>query len=284
MADLARLPASRSEWSALLELGFERRGDRTIVNRRRHLGPLQIQRAFHPVGDEACHVYVLHPPGGVASGDRLELEAAVGAGARALLTAPAATKLYRSAGRRAFQSQRFTVAAGGRLEWLPPEIIAFAGAEAQVSTRVDLEVGAELIGFEILCLGRPAAGEAFDRGSITTRLEIWRGSDPLLIERARYDGGSNVMNDACSLGGLAVVGTLVCVGPACGDGRLDELRALLARIAPGETAWSELPGALVSRYRGASVERALQAFRAAWATLRDACFESAPSFPRVWAT
>jgi urease accessory protein len=284
VTDLAAAPPKRFEWPARLELAFARRGESTFIDRRRHFGPLRIQRAFHPPGDPACHVYILHPPGGVASGDRLELEATVGAGARALLTTPAATKLYRFAGLRASVSQRFVVASGGRLEWLPHETIAFAGAETRLQTRVDLEAGGEVIALEILCLGRPAAGEAFDRGSIETRLELWRDGDPLLIERARYEGGTGSLHSACTLGGHAVVGTLACVGPRPAESTLAELRGRLDEIAPGETAVTALPEALVCRYRGASVDRAQRALRTGWAMLRRASFGCDAAFPRVWAT
>ena len=45
---------------------------------RRHEGPFCIQRPFYP-GDGACHVYLLHPPGGLAAGDELDLDVDVGA-------------------------------------------------------------------------------------------------------------------------------------------------------------------------------------------------------------
>jgi urease accessory protein len=60
--------------------------------RRRHLGPLVVQRAFHPEADGTAHLYILHPPGGVAGGDRLEITAHVAAGARALMTTPGGAK------------------------------------------------------------------------------------------------------------------------------------------------------------------------------------------------
>src|SRR5260221_4470461 len=80
-------------WRARLELGFvPAGGGATALAHRRHTGPLAVQRPFFPQGPSVCHVYVLHPPGGIVGGDRLHLEAHVGGGAHALLTTPAPPK------------------------------------------------------------------------------------------------------------------------------------------------------------------------------------------------
>src|SRR5436190_12836373 len=111
-------PLVRS-WKARLELGFTAEGDRTVLSRKQHDGPLVIQKALYPEGDAVCHAIVLHPPGGIAGGDELELRASVAHGAHALLTTPGAGKWYRSAGPRATQTLHFAV--DGVLEWLPRE-------------------------------------------------------------------------------------------------------------------------------------------------------------------
>ncbi|MFN2317914.1 MAG: urease accessory protein UreD, partial [Gemmatimonadales bacterium] len=90
---------ARRRWSASLELGFQSRlgGGRqsTHLSLLRHEGPLRVQRPFYPEGAQGCcHVYLLHPPGGLVSGDVLRIDAAVGEGAHALLTTPAAAKVY----------------------------------------------------------------------------------------------------------------------------------------------------------------------------------------------
>jgi urease accessory protein len=271
-------------WRARLALVFERRGERSVLARREHKGPLGVQRPFHPESDGTCHVYVLHPPGGLVSGDSLELDVTVDAGARALLTTPAATKLYRRAQHGVHQVQRFSVARGARLEWLPQETIAYDGADASLVTHVELAEGAEFAGWELLCLGRPAITERFAHGRIAQQLELWRGGEPVLLERARYTGSSALLDAAPGLAGLPVVGTLVYVGLPRSEALIAELRALCARIAPREAAVSELASALVCRYRGARVEQGLQVFRSAWALLRSRAGAAPAVAPRIWAT
>ena len=92
---------SRTEgWQAGLRLGFRAGPRRTLLADRQRYGPLAVQAAFYPEG-VICHVYLLHPPGGVVGGDRLDMEVTLGKGASTLLTTPGATKFYRSARPRA---------------------------------------------------------------------------------------------------------------------------------------------------------------------------------------
>ncbi|MEF8735186.1 MAG: urease accessory protein UreD [Candidatus Accumulibacter necessarius] len=116
-----------------------------------------------PGRSAVCHAIVLHPPGGIAGGDRLEISVAA-APAHALLTTPGAGKWYRSGGRQAQQSLTVRVAREAVVEWLPQETIVFDGAEATMHSRIELAAGGVFCGWEILCLGRTAAGERFSYG------------------------------------------------------------------------------------------------------------------------
>ena len=88
--------AGPAGWVARLALRFEQRAGRTVLAHRSHEGPLAVQKPFYPEGD-VCHVYLLHPPGGVVGGDRLTIEIEVASDAHAVITTPAAGKFYRSA-------------------------------------------------------------------------------------------------------------------------------------------------------------------------------------------
>jgi urease accessory protein len=270
-------------WSASLSLGFSARGTRTVLTHRRHDGPLQVQRPFYPPGERACHVYILHPPGGVVGGDTLALRAQVEPGAHALLTTPAAGKLYRSDGAHAQLSQELNVADGAWLEWLPQETIAFDGAHAMSSTRVSLTGTAGFIGWEILCLGRPAAGETYAHGAFMQRFEIRRDGTPLWWERNAFTGGAPALHAPWGLAGRSVAATLVAVGRA--PRALAGLRELLhAGRAGGEFAVSQLREVLVCRYLGDSAEQARAGFIAAWRLLRPALWGVEATPPRIWST
>ena len=133
--------SSGDGWRARLTLAFARKGGRTVPVQRSHFGPLMVQSPFYPEG-AVCHMYLLHPPGGVAGGDLLQLDVVVGEGGEVLLTTPSATKVYRPAGKRSRINQSLRAKSGATIEWLPQETIVFSGADARSATRFELESGA----------------------------------------------------------------------------------------------------------------------------------------------
>ncbi len=275
-------------WQAELRLSFQREGERSALALREHRGPLRVQRPFYPEGDAVSHVVLLHPPGGIVGGDELAIDVRVGPGAHALLTTPAATKFYRSAGARALQTQVLHVAAGARLEWLPQETILWSGARARVSTRVELAPDARFIGWEVSCLGRPAAGETFVTGELEQRIELVRAGVPLLIERASYAGGGASLNAAWGLRGHPVIATLVCASATLDVATLELTRAALtgAQLTSQALVSASLlrPDLLVARYLGDSVEAARSCFSRVWQALRPSVFGRPASPPRIWLT
>jgi urease accessory protein len=276
-------------WQASLHLGFAKRGERTTLYRREHRGPLRVQRAFYPEACGVCHVILLHPPGGVVGGDRLQLHVQVDANAHALVTTPGASKLYRSAGPVADSTQNLNVAAGGCFEWLPQETIAFAGARAHLTTRVQLAADARFIGWEITCLGRPACGERFERGELSQRIELWRRERPLFVERAVYRGGGASLVAPWGLAGQPVVGTFLCAVPqlqqlALGDLARGALAASQAAAASDRVSVSCMGEVLVARYLGPSTERARACFTQLWQLLRSQLVGQPAITPRIWLT
>ena len=84
-------------WKAKLYLKFIEENNKTVLKNLLHQGPLQVQKAFYPDASGACHVYILHPPGGVVGGDSFDVKIEVAPNAKVLVTTPAAGKFYRSA-------------------------------------------------------------------------------------------------------------------------------------------------------------------------------------------
>jgi urease accessory protein len=277
------LPAQDLGWTAELSLEFAADDGATRIARRRHRGPLVVQRAFFPEGPAVAHVYLLHPPGGMVAGDTLGIDVTVGAGAHAMITTPAAGKAYRSGGERTARlRQRLQVRAGATLEWFPQETIVFDGARVDLGTTIDLAGDARFVGWEIVCLGRTAGGERMTHGVCRQRLDLSRDGRPLLIDRTRLDGGGALLAAPFGLAGQPVLGTMI-IAPAVDA--LGPLRDLAAAIpAPDRASVTAVEGALVCRYIGSSGEQARGYFAAAWSIARPLLCDRRPCPPRIWST
>ena len=266
-------------WAAHLRLAFVVRGARTVLGRCRRFGPLAIQRPFYPE-DDVCHAYLLHPPGGVAGGDTLNLECSVGPAARAVVTTPGATKFYCSNGPLATQHLALDVAAGALLEWLPQENIFFERANVRSRTHIKLAADAALAYWEIHCLGRPVNDIPFDQGALDSTLTVEREGMPILIERLRVNADNRL--DSTGLRGHAISATAV-FGPTRAA-MTECIRELTNAPGPGVSGVTRLEDFLVVRHLGPSSEHARQLFQTIWNTLRPDVSALAPCQPRIWRT
>jgi len=282
--------AAPGDWHASLSLSIARARGRTQLARAEHCGPLRVQRPFYPEGGQGpCHVYVLHPPGGVVSGDRLTLDVKLAPESHALLTTPGATKLYRAraahAACDATLTQRFHVASGAVLEWLPQETIAYDGARARLLTQVDRDPGATYAGWEIVCLGRPAAGERFAHGRLASELTLARAGQLGFFERGAYAGGDAVLYAPWGLAGQPVLATFVVAAESADASWVEAVREQVSPLArEGLFAATLVRGLVVVRYLGATAREARTLFEAAWAVLRPRYAGRAAVHPRIWST
>ncbi len=284
--DLA-LNAPRSQqdpanWAAHLDIHFAQRNERTKICHTEHYGPLRIQRPFYPEGNGTAHVYLLHPPGGVAGGDILSTQIEAGDDTHALVTTPAATKLYRSIGPRCGVEQQLTVRKGALLEWLPQETIAFRGARADLKTIVQLEDEAHFIGWELVCLGRPASGDRFESGHLTQRFEVWRENKPLFVDRLVLDAQGELRKAAWGLNNQSSVATMAITTED--DSLVSLIRHCLDLRAqgPGAFACTALSGLTLVRYVGDSIPECWATFVRIWEAVRPVLAGHAAVAPRIW--
>ena len=274
-------------WRGHLSLRYSRDGERTISHDR-HEGPLRVLQRLYPEGPGICHHVLVHPPGGIVGGDELDIEARLAAGTHALITTPGATRFYRSNGAHAAQRAVLHVADGARLEWLPLESIAFSGCLAGNRVEFDLAPEGEAIGWDVLALGLPAAGEAFTAGAFSQHLELpgrW-------LERGRIAASdARLLDSPLGLDGQRVMATAwFARGAPLDDARRNRLLgaardcAAASLLAPRCGITSPHESVVVLRALAARVEPAmtlLQQVRAAW---RRHAWGLEPNAPRIWQT
>ena len=241
-----------------------------------------MQKALYPEGDAVCHAVVIHPPGGIAGGDALELKVTVEPGAHALITTPGAAKWYKANGRVA--SQHVRLAVDGVLEWLPQEAIVFDAAEVRSSIDIDLTAHAAMIGWDIVVLGRRAAGERYSRGCFAQTIRLSIDGELTWIERTRIAGGDALLEAAVGLAGRSVFGCLWAAGPAVDAIDVDEVRVGLGELSAVAPVTRLAPGLLVARSLGASTGAVRTSLEAVWSELRPRVCGRAARPPRLWAT
>jgi urease accessory protein len=274
--------ARAGRWPAQLALRFERERRGTVLVRRSHRGPLRVLKALYPEGPEVCQAIIVHPPGGIAGGDVLDIAVEAGPAAQVQVTTPGAAKWYRSEGAYAESKLRIRASPGSVVEWLPQEAIVFDRALASVATRIDLEGDAVFMGWDIVSLGRGAAGERFTEGRLRQTFEVLRDARLVWCERALIDGGSPALQSGAVLGAAPVFGAMFVAAAALPDAALAACRA---RAPPaGDGAVTRLPGLLLARYRGQSAGEARMYFASLWQALRPRLIGRGAVAPRIWAT
>ncbi len=266
-------------WHAELELGYARFDDSTRPVQRRHKGPLRVQKHLYAEGPEVCQHIIVHPPGGIAGGDRLQIRASVERDAWAQLTSPGAAKWYRATG-PAYQTLDLSVAAGATLEWLPQETIVFSAAQAELSTRIELQGDARLFYWDLVALGRPASDERFDLGHFQSHLDIRRDGQLLWHERQRIVGGDGLLDSPIGLDGQPVFATLLATGEI--DSPLLERCRALPHAVRGDL--TQLPGLLVARCLASEALLARAWLIDLWRLLRPALLGREALPPRIWST
>ena len=272
-------------WHARLNLDYTLEAERSVA-RYLHQGPLRILQSLYPEGDAVCHNVLVHPPGGLAGGDTLDMHVSVGAGAHGLVTTPGATRFYRSEAGLATQQVHAKLEAGARLEWLPLEALAYNQCDALNRAVFDLAPGAEMMTWDITALGLPAADLPFAQGIFRQHLEI----PGVWLERGTISASdTRLMNSPLGLAGHRCMGTLVFAAGSAIDGARRE-RALACardllesselRLTAGATAPHKQ--VIVVRMLSPLTEPAVQVLRKIWAAWRHEMWGLAGSLPRIW--
>jgi urease accessory protein len=282
MTSRTPVPAA-SPWRAALDLQFARRADRTTLVSQRHTGPLLVQKALYPEGPATCHATVLHPPGGIAAGDSLDIAAALADGSHAVMTTPGATKWYRSGGPTAGQELKFALQGHSKLEWLPRESILYDNSRVSMGIDVELSADAKFLGWEILCFGRRASSEQWQHGSLALRTRIVRDGRTVWSERANLRADSGFLSSPVGLAGFSVSGTLLAAGIEVEATLLKRCRTILSQEDGSQAGVTFVPGVLVARYLGHSSEQACRWFTQLWTVLRPAVIGCDARMLRLWA-
>ncbi len=276
-------------WQAKLSFSVSVRpygdGTRSVLSNSEHLGPLRLQKPLWPEGWHPVHLLLLHPPGGLAGGDQLHLQGKFEPGTHCLVTTPGAGKFYKADLASRFHAI-FEVDEAG-LEWLPQETILQAGTQAFSDFEFKLSRDARVIASEVLVLGRKDFGEKFSHGEYKQSLSIRREGRLIFNDTTLWK--ADYLLQSVSMNQHHVSAFFWAARPdAWHEDEVAALEALLDTIC--NTGGSVcgvsqvVPGLLLLRALGSSVEAVRRVTHQAWAHLRPQIFQRQARLPRIWNT
>jgi urease accessory protein len=217
------------------------------VTRRREVheaGSLRVR--FPSPEDEGLSAVLVNTAGGIAGGDRFDIDIACAGDARLTVTTAAAEKIYRADGPAAALNVVLKAEGHSHLSWLPQETILFDRTRIHRRFEIDLSEAASLLLCEIVVFGRLAMGERMREGEFFDRWRLRRGGKLVFAENIRLDGdiGAKLASPAIAKDGVAI-GTALIVP---GDEALVERIRELAPSFGGEVGISAWNGFAMARF------------------------------------
>ena len=245
------------------------------ATRRRELhesGSLRVR--FPSPEQKGLSAVFVNTAGGVAGGDRFDIDIVAADGAHLTVTTAAAEKVYRSHGPEAQVNIALRAGADARLAWLPQETIVFDRARVARRIDIDLSPTASLLLCEIVVFGRAAMGETMTHGSFIDRWQMRIGGKLVFAETVRLDGNiaGKLARRAVANGGVAIGTALIVPG--------DEV--IVERVREASEAYGAEVG--ISAWNGFAIARFCAQDAAKLRTDMMKVLErvSPSGLPRIW--
>ena len=291
----------KNKWLASLFLEFAIKSNVSQLVKTSRRGPLNVQKAFYPEGKDCAHVYLLHPPAGIVSGDELNIEICIQDSAHALITTPGANRFYRARTNLAIgdskqtQISNINVLGKGICENFPLETIVYEGADAINQLDLQLSSQAHYIGWDISCLGLPAAGQPFKKGRFTQLNRVFIDGKLNFHDRINLTPNNNVCAHVAGLNNHSVFATMLAHAPKVRinvnekSQLVDRLREQIAHTdgidKPSQkVSVTYIRDLLVVRYLGDHAEECKAIFTSIWKTIRPIYIQKEANVPRIWLT
>jgi urease accessory protein len=219
-------------------------------------GSLRVRCPGAPA--QELEAVIINTAGGIAGGDRFNLDIVAGPRTQLVVTTAASEKVYRTLGPESVIDVNLNVAVGATLAWLPQETILFDRARLSRSIEVDLAPDAQLFLAEAIVFGRSGMGEAVEAGTMFDRWRVRRGGRLIYAEGVRLDGpiAQRLAETAVAKGGIAIATVLVVPG---NDDTVQAVRAQEDQFIGevGASAWNDIVAVRLCAADGAALRRDL---------------------------
>ena len=229
-----------------LQISVDRGPDgQTVLRRLAQSGSGRL--LFPKMAGGVREAVVVNTSGGLAGGDRFDVEAETGPGARLTLTTQAAEKIYRTPDLPARMATRLRLAPGSSLDWIPQEAILFDRARLIRRLEVEMPADASLLVAESVVFGRTERGEAVRDGHFADLWRIRRDGKLVFAEQSLFSGDiATQLGKAAVAQGGAAISVLLYVAPDA-EARAEEMRGATREIAGAQGGISAWNGMLALR-------------------------------------
>lgn len=287
----------KSQWLASLALQLGHSAYGTQLTKTKRCGPLTIQKAFYPEGRDCAHLYLLHPPAGIVSGDELRINIDVLQSAHTLVTTPGANRFYRArtdlsiGDPKQTQITQINLDSGAKCEHFPLETLVYNQANGVNNVEIRLRESSVYCGWDMTCLGLPSSNEDFTAGRFTQLNTLYRDDILIYRDKVLIEPKSNIQHHAAGLAGNTVFGTFLAYAPSShvSDEQrselIEQLRAVVeAHAASSLISITDIRQLLVMRYLGQQAQQCKNLFIELWKLVRPLYIEKQGVQPRIWFT
>lgn len=290
-------PPPKNAWFASLALEFSLTPNGSQLTRTKRNGPLSVQKAFYPEGRDCAHIYLLHPPAGIVSGDELRVNIQVNEQAHSLITTPGANRFYRAredltiGDSKQVQHCEVNLKPAAKCENFPLETIVYEGADGFNTVDVHLTSESSYLGWDITCLGLPSSGQLFKHGSYTQLNRVYCEDKLIYHDRIAIKPDNQIHQHVAGLNNHSVFATFMAyaakgqVTDTDNKVLVEQLReAIVEANADKKISISQIRQLLIIRYLGDSAEECKALFIILWQKIRPLYLNKAANVPRVWHT
>lgn len=296
----------KNTWLASLALEFSHNEYGTRLTRTKRNGPLSVQKAFYPEGKNCAHIYLLHPPAGIVSGDELHVTINVNENAHSLVTTPGANRFYRAREDRNIGDSKqvqhcvITLKNNATCENFPQETIVYEGADGFNTVDVHLQSTSCYLGWDITSLGLPSSNQPFNKGSYRQLNRVYCDNTLIYHDRIAIEPNNNIQAHQAGLNQCNVFATFLAYAPkhmATVEEQkafIETLRSLIdnpittkqsmCKDANKKISITQIRELLVIRYLGEQAEECKILFTLLWQKMRPYYLNKDGVSPRIWHT
>lgn len=292
----ALMESKSRQWFANLALDFSCTALGTQLRRTRRNGPLTVQKAFYPEGRDCAHIYLLHPPAGIVSGDELHVEINLDDNAHILVTTPGANRFYRARTdanigiSKQIQVTTFNLKSHAKGENFPQETIVYNGADGFNTVDIHLSETSVYLGWDITCMGLPSAKALFTQGQYSQLNRVFVDGTLQYHDRIAITADNKLLHHMAGLAGNSVFATFLVYAPQQLDQALrkktiETMRDIINNEqVKKHISITDIDGLIVIRYLGHHAEQCKKLYLLLWQVVRPLTVEKKAIQPRIWHT